>query len=86
MGWDFYFALLVCILYTLNYKFYFCCRMFIGTCKRLKIMKGSDPIGLGMYSQHWLILQALSIPNVENLHELIDCDLVNLRMTHNVYV
>lgn len=25
------------------------CRMFIETCKRLKIMKGADAIGLGMF-------------------------------------
>ncbi|KAG4914885.1 hypothetical protein JHK87_052442 [Glycine soja] len=30
---------------------------FVNTCKRLKIMKGSDAIGLGMYSRHSLILQ-----------------------------
>lgn len=36
----------------------FCCRMFIDTCKRLKIMKGSDAIGLGMYC-HWQFIVVL---------------------------
>lgn len=34
------------ITYSFNFLFI---RMFVDTCKRLRLMKGSDAIGLGMY-------------------------------------
>lgn len=36
-------------------------RMFVDSCKRLRIMKGSEAIGLGMYIQKYIIWSSLTI-------------------------
>ena len=42
-----------------------CYRMFIDSCKRLKIMKGSDAIGLGMY------IFCMSTSNMVIIHKIL---------------
>lgn len=69
-----YLSCLMLFLFDYDHAFYFlilsCCRMFIDTCKRLRIMKGSDAIGLGEYlllSPLW-ILRPLP-PHYQNVIE-----------------
>lgn len=42
-----------------------CCRMFTGSCKRLRIMKSSDAIGLGMTSKS-IKYPSIDVSNTQN--------------------
>lgn len=55
-------------------------RMFVDTCKRLRLMKGSDAIGLGMYflSMHFILFAFTSVHRLKGLYWLKNSQRVNV--------